>query len=290
MAEISAQVVKELRDKTGAPMMDCKRALADAAGDTAKAVELLRERGLAKAGKRSGKATSEGTIALAQADGAAVLLELGCETDFVAKTPDFQALAGGLAAAALAAGADSPEALLEVPLDGVKASERIATAIGKIGENIVLKRVARLTIPGGGVAGGYIHAGGKLGVVVGVATKARGEGVSALAKDLAMHVAAADPSPVAIDRDGVPRDLLEREAEIFRIQALAEGKPEKIVDRIVEGRLKKYYSEVCLLEQPFVKDADKSVQKLLAEVGQRVGAPLQVTGFVRFRLGETSGD
>ena len=289
MAEISAHVVKDLRDKTGAPMMDCKKALSDANGDQAKAVLLLRERGLAKAVKRAGKETSEGTIALATHAGVGALIELGCETDFVAKTPDFQALASSLASAAVAADATTPDALLAANVGAAKGADAIAAAIAKIGENIQLKRVERLAASGG-VAGGYIHAGGKLGVLVGLATSARGDAVSALAKDLAMHVAAADPSPVAIDKDGVPKSLLDKEAEIFRRQALGEGKPEKIVERIVEGRIKKYYSEVCLLEQPFVKDPDKSVAKLLAEAGGKLGADVRVTAFVRFRLGETAAE
>lgn len=289
MAEISAAVVKDLRDKTGAPMMDCKKALADANGDQARAFELLRERGLAKAAKRAGKETSEGTIALASGDGVAALVELGCETDFVAKTPDFQALATSLAKAAVDTNATTPDAVLAANVGGAKGSEVIANAIGRIGENIQLKRVEKLAAPGG-VTGGYIHAGGKLGVMVGLSTTARGEAVNALAKDIAMHVAAADPSPLAIDRDGVPKAALDREAEIFRKQALGEGKPEKIVERIVEGRIKKYYAEVCLLEQPFVKDPDKSVSKLLAEASSKLGAPVQVTAFVRFRLGETAAE
>jgi elongation factor Ts len=289
VAEISAQVVKDLRDKTGAPMMDCKKALTDSGGDQTKAFELLRERGLAKAAKRSGKETSEGTIALAIGDGVAALIELGCETDFVAKTPDFQGLAASLAKAAIDTQAASPDAVLSAGIGGSKGSDVIAAAIGRIGENIQLKRVEKLSTPGG-VAGGYIHAGGKLGVMIGLATTARGDGVSGLAKDLAMHVAAADPRPVAIERDGVPRDLLDKEAELFRKQALGEGKPEKIVERIVEGRIKKYYAEVCLLEQPFVKDPDKSVSKLLADAAARLGAPIQVTAFVRFRLGEASAE
>jgi elongation factor Ts len=289
VAEISAQVVKDLRDKTGAPMMDCKKALTDAGGDQAKAVALLRERGLAKAVKRAGKETSEGTIALATGSGVGALIELGCETDFVAKTPDFQALAASLAKAAVDANATSPEGVLAANVGGAKGSEVIANAIGKMGENIQLKRVEKLAVSGG-VAGGYIHAGGKLGVMIGLATTARGDGVDGLAKDLAMHVAAADPSPVAIDRDGVPRDLLDKEAEIFKRQALGEGKPEKIVDRIVEGRIKKYYSEICLLEQAFVKDPDKTVSKLLADAGAKLGAPVQVAAFVRFRLGETAAE
>jgi len=289
VAEISAQVVKDLRDKTGAPMMDCKKALTDAHGDQTKAFELLRERGLAKAAKRAGKETSEGTIALATGDGVAALIELGCETDFVAKTPDFQALAASLARAAVAANATTPDALLAANVGSAKGSEVIAAAIGRIGENIQLKRVEQLATPGG-VTGGYIHAGGKLGVMVGLATSARGDAVNALAKDIAMHVAAADPSPLAIDRDGVPKAILDKEAELFRNQALGEGKPEKIVDRIVEGRIKKYYSEVCLLEQAFVKDPDKSVSSLLAEAGGKLGASIRVTAFVRFRLGETAAE
>jgi elongation factor Ts len=290
VAEISAQGVKDLRDKTGAPMMDCKKALTDANGDAERATLLLRERGLAKATKRAGKETSEGTIALAAGDGVAALIELGCETDFVAKTPDFQALASALAKSAAQSGATTPEALLAREVNGAKGVDLITGAISKLGENIQLKRVSRLEVAGGGVAGGYIHAGGKLGVVVGLATSARGEGASALAKDLAMHVAAADPSPLAIDRDGVPKALLDEQTEIFRKQALGEGKPEKIAVRIVEGRIKKYYTEVCLLEQPYVKDPDKSVSQLLAEAGAKLGAPLRVTAFVRFRLGETSGE
>jgi elongation factor Ts len=289
VAEITAAVVKDLRDKTGAPMMDCKRALTDAQGDQARAFELLRERGLAKAAKRAGKETSEGTIALATGDGVAALIELGCETDFVAKTPDFVALAASLATAAVEANATTADAVLAARVGGAKGADAVAAAIGRIGENIQLKRVEKLAVPGG-VAGGYIHAGGKLGVMVGLATSARGEAVNALAKDVAMHVAAADPSPIAIDRDGVPKAALDREAEIFRKQALSEGKPEKIVDRIVEGRIKKYYSEVCLLEQPFVKDPDKAVSRVLAEAGEKLGAPVRVTAFVRFRLGESAAE
>ena len=290
MAEISAQGVKDLRDRTGAPMMDCKRALSDANGDAARAALLLRERGLAKAVKRAGKETSEGTIALASGDGVGALIELGCETDFVAKTPDFQALASSIASAAVASGATTRDAVLSGDVGSAKGSDVIAAAISKMGENIQLKRVERLVIAGGGVVGGYIHAGGKLGVMVGLATSSRDASVSALAKDLAMHVAAADPSPIAIDRDGVPKDLLEKEAAIFRSQALGEGKPEKIVERIVEGRIKKYYGEICLLEQPYVKDPDKTVSKLLADASSKLGAPIRVTAFVRFRLGETTAE
>jgi len=287
MAEISAQAVKALRERTGAGMMECKKALGDSAGDVDRAIELLRERGLAKGAKRAGRATSEGTIALTTAATAAAIVELGCETDFVAKTGDFQGLAGGLARAALAhAGARTPADLLAIGGLG----EQVQAASGKLGENVVLKRCARLAVAGAGRAGGYVHAGGRLGVIVALETQAAGDGLDALAKDVAMHVAAHDPSPVSIDRDGVPEELLAKETEIFRRQAEQEGKPPPVQARIVEGRLKKYFSEVCLLEQAFVKNPDQSVKQLLDEAGKRLGQPVRVTGFVRFRLGESAAE
>jgi elongation factor Ts len=170
--------------------------------------------------------------------------------------------------------------------DGAKLAESVQAAVSRIGENIVLKRSARLSAAGAGRVGGYVHAGGKLGVLVVLETAAAGGSVEALAKDLAMHVAAADPSPVAVDREGVPADLVAREAEIFRRQARQEGKPDKVVERIVEGRIRKLYGEICLLEQPFVKDPDRSVGQLLAEAAEQLGQPVRVTGFVRYRLGE----
>jgi elongation factor Ts len=289
VAEISAAAVKALRDQTGAGMMDCKRVLADAQGDVKRAVELLRERGLAKAGKREGRATSEGVVAIAVAGPTGAMVELGCETDFVARTGDFTGLAEALAGVVAAdAGVDGPEALLSRKLDGEKVEERVKAAIAKLGENVVVKRTARLAVGGPGLVGGYVHAGGKLGVLVGLRTGAGGPAVQALAKDIAMHVAAADPSPVAVDRAGVAADLIESERAIYRKQAQQEGKPEKIWDRIVEGKLNKFLQEVVLLEQPFVKDSDRSVADLLRDVGKQVGADVAVVGFRRFRLGEAS--
>ena len=279
MAEISAKAVKALREQTGAGMMDCKRALAEADGDVEKATQVLRERGLAKAGKREGRATSEGVVAIAQVGSSGGIVELGCETDFVARTDDFQALGATLAGAVAAdASISDPEALLAATIDGNVVSERISQAIAKLGENVVVKRVARLDVDGG-IVGGYVHAGGKLGVLVALSGDAGDR--EAVAKDVAMHVAAADPTPVAVTRDGVSPALLEKEREIYRNQAVAEGKPEKILDRIVEGKLNKYVSEICLVEQPFVKDPDKSVGDLLKQSGD-----LQVTGFHRFKLGQ----
>jgi len=287
VAEITAKAVKALRDRTGAGMMECKRALGEADGDADKAVEVLRERGLAKAVKRSGRATSEGTVAISLGDRVAGIVELGCETDFVAKTADFQALAASLARSLVDdAGIDGREALLDSTVDGEKVSEKISGAIGKMGENILLNRCERIAVEGSGRVGGYVHAGGKLGVVIGLATEASGEALDVLAKDLAMHVAAADPSPVAVDRDGVPQQLIDRERDLFRRQAEQEGKPAKVIDKIVEGRIKKYYGEVCLLEQGFVKDPDKSLKQLLEEVGAQLSSPVGVTCFVRYKLGE----
>ena len=289
MAEITAGAVKALRDQTGAGMMDCKRVLQDADGDIKRAVELLRERGLAKAGKREGRVTSEGVIAIALDGGVGGMVELGCETDFVARTDYFGALADALASLLVAGGSsEGVEALLEGEIEGEKVADRVTAAVAKLGENVVLKRAARLEVEGPGIAGGYVHAGGKLGVLVGLRTSVSGPAVEGLAKDLAMHVAAADPSPLAVDHDGISPELLESERNIYRKQAEQEGKPEKVIDRIVEGKLRKFVAEVCLLEQAFVKDPDRSVGDLLRDVAEEVGAEIDVSGFRRFKLGEAS--
>ena len=288
MAEISAAAVKELRERTGAGMMDCKKALTEANGDAEKAVTLLRERGLAKAAKREGRASNEGVVAIVVAGEAGAIVEIGCETDFVARTDEFQRFAEQLAAVAVQAGTDTAEALGAATLDGESVAQRIAAVAGKLGENVVCKRVARLTVPGG-LVGGYVHAGGKLGVLVALRTTARGAAAEAVAKELSMHVAAADPSPVALERSDVPADLLARERELFAKQAAQTGKPEKVIEKIVEGRINKFYAEICLLEQPFVMNADQSIEQMLAQKGKELGADVAVTGFVRFRLG-TSGE
>ena len=223
MAEISAKDVKTLREQTGAGMMDCKRALADSEGDLKKATDLLRERGLAKAGKREGRATSEGAISIAFAGRAGAMVEVGCETDFVARTDAFGALGDRLArAVAEDAKIASVDALLAASIDGEKAQDRVVAAMAVLGENVVVKRVARLAV-GAGVVGGYVHAGGKLGVLVALSAADAAPALAGLAKDIAMHIAAADPSPVAVSRDGVSKELLASEREIYRKQALASG-------------------------------------------------------------------
>jgi elongation factor Ts len=289
VAEISAQAVKALREQTGAGMMDCKKVLADAAGDVKRAIELLRERGLAKAGKREGRATSEGVIAIATEGARGGIVELGCETDFVARTDDFTRLAAELArTVARDPQASSAAALEQAPIDGEKVSDRITAAIAKLGENIVVKRAAQLTAPAGGLVGGYLHAGGKLGVLVALSTQAKGPALQTLAKDLAMHVAAADPSPVAVDRGGVSKDLLDSERSIYRKQAEQTGKPPAVIEKIVEGRVAKFLSEIVLVEQPFVKDPDRTVGDLLREAAGQLGGPVAVASFQRFKVGGSS--
>jgi elongation factor Ts len=287
VGEISAKSVKDLRDKTGAGMMDCKRAIADADGDVEKAIELLRERGLAKAGKRGGRATSEGAVSIAIDGSVAAMVEVGCETDFVARTDLFVDFGKELAeTAAKDASIDSPDSLLKASIDGETVADKVNAAISRLGENIVVKRVKRLDAGASGVAGGYVHAGGKLGVVVALATEGSGAELETLAKDLAMHVAAADPSPIAVDRSGIDSAFLDSERSIFRNQAIQSGKPEGVVEKIVEGRINKYLSEICLVEQAFVKDPDRTVGDLLRDVGASAGAEIAVNGYQRYKLGE----
>lgn len=264
--------------------MDCKRALTDADGDSERAVELLRERGLAKAGKRAGRATSEGVIGISRSGSVAAIVELGCETDFVARTDEYQAL--GQEIADLVAGdpgLTDVEKTLAAPMGDGNVEARIQAAISKMGENVELKRVARIDV-GKGVTGGYVHAGGKLGVIVGIESPEENDAVEALAKDVAMHVAAADPTPLSVGRDDMPEDVVEQERRVLRAQAEQSGKPEGVIDKMVEGRLRKFFAENCLLEQAFVKDPDKSV----GDVVQAVSSAAAVREFQRFRLGEES--
>jgi elongation factor Ts len=287
VGEISAKSVKNLRDKTGAGMMDCKRAIKDADGDVEKAIELLRERGLAKAGKRGGRATSEGAVSIAIDGSVAAMVEVGCETDFVARTDLFVEFGKQLAeATAKDASIDSTDSLLKASIGGETVADKVNAAISRLGENIVVKRVTRLDAGASGVPGGYVHAGGNLGVVVTLATKGSGAELESLAKDLAMHVAAADPSPIAVDRSGVDSAFLDSERSIYRNQAVQSGKPEGVVEKIVEGRINKYLSDICLVEQAFVKDPDRTIGDLLRDVGAKVGAEIAVNGYQRYKLGE----
>lgn len=280
MAEITASMVMELRNKTGAKMMDAKRALVEADGDMEKATTLLRERGEAEAGKRQHYATAEGVVATTQTGdhSAASLIELNCETDFVAKTDQFQALAAQIAGWLLGTSLTAVDT--ETLPDEAQAA--IKEAISKTGENIQFRRGMRFATDNG-VVESYIHLGGKIGVLVQVDGCAC-EPVRTLAKDIAMQVAAAVPE--YLHREDVPADVVEREMEIYRNQARAEGKKEEFLDRIASGRLEKFYKDNCLLEQLFIKDSDKTIKSLIAELAKMVGKELAVTRFVRFQLGQ----
>jgi elongation factor Ts len=270
-------------------MMDCKRALTDADGDVEKSKQLLRERGLSKAGKRAGKATSEGKVEYLISGGRGTLIELGCETDFVAKTPDFQNLARAVAQAVAAAGSPADvEAALAASLDGSTVADVITAAITRVGENIQLLRVATLDVKG--VINGYIHGLGKLGVLVALETDQTGEASDALARDLAMHVAAHDPTPMAVDRDAISPEIVDKERSFLTKEALDSGKPANVVEKMVEGRLGKFFAANCLLEQGFVKDPDQSVRDILTEASKAVGGDIKVASFVRFKLGEAASE
>ena len=281
---ITPKAVQELREKTGVGMMDCKRALEDAAGDMDEAVKILRKKGIATAEKKSARAASEGLVeAHISADGrTGALLEVNCETDFVAKTDDFK----GLAADACAqVGESSPAdvaALLEQPFakdPAMKVKDFIVVKVSKLGENIQIRRFVRYHGEGAFMAS-YIHAGGKIGVLLECEMPAATDELKAVAKDLCMQIAAA--APRFVRRDEVTPDVLESEKEIYRAQVLAQGKPANIVDKIVEGKMNKYYEEACLLEQAFVKDSTMSVQKHL----DLVAKGLKVVRFTRYVLGE----
>jgi len=282
VAEISATQVKELRDRTGAGMMDCKKALAEAQGDLSRAVDVLRERGLVKARGRAGRATSEGRIEALISDNGRVgaLVELNCETDFVAKTDDFGSLLQDLARA-VAEGAGDANALLAANVGSGTGEERIVAAIAKLGENIQLARVARLEAPANGRIDSYIHAGGKIGALVQVeASEPASPKVASMLHQLCMHVAASVPLSVSLE-DLNPVEV-EKERAVLRAQAEQEGKPPAILEKMLEGRLVKFFKEVVLVEQPLVMDPDKSV----GDVAKAAGA--KVVAFQRFQLGETS--
>ncbi len=291
MAEITAQLVKQLREKTGAGMMECKSALVEAKGDLSEAEVVLRKRGLASAAKKATRSTKQGVIGLLIADGGktGVLVEVNCESDFVARTDDFQSLVSGLAKLIAEASPAGVAGLLALPApEGLgTVEEMIKAKIAKTGENMVVPRFARLAAKG--CAGAYTHPGAQLitmvDVVTGKAETASNPVFAELLHDLAMQVAAADPRFVS--RDEVTSETLDKEKDIQRARALAEGKPEKIVDKVVEGRMSKYYEEVCLLEQPFIKDNAVSITQLLADKGKQLGDTLSVASFLRFKVGET---
>nr|Q3AQ26.1 RecName: Full=Elongation factor Ts; Short=EF-Ts [Chlorobium chlorochromatii CaD3] len=288
MSQISAADVKNLRDITGAGMMDCKKALDETGGDMQQAIDFLRKKGAALAAKRADREAHEGMIQVKLANDCkrGVLLELNCETDFVARGNDFTSFTAALSELALSQCVASAEAMLPLALgaayDGETVDSAMKTMTGKLGEKINLKRLAFFDMPDG-VVEGYIHPGAKLGAIVSLKTD-KPELVGELAKDLAMQIAAA--APIVVDRSGVPADYIAKEAEIYRQQALEQGKKEEFVDKIVTGRLEKYYQDVVLTEQVFIKDDKLKVSAMLDQFRKKNQATLDVVGFVRYQLGE----
>lgn len=289
MTQITASLVKELRERTGAGMMDCKKALAETAGDLEAAIDWLRKKGLAAAAKKAGRATSEGLVGMVVADGRGALVEVNSETDFVARNETFQELVRRISALALEAAGDIEKLRrLRVQETGRTVEEEITQAIAVIGENIQLRRTAFLAVEPGVVAG-YVHAQvapqlGRLGVLVALRSKADPAKLAELGRQLAMHIAATNPQAVSVDR--LDPALVERERSILAEQARASGKPEAIVQKMVEGRLRKFYEDVVLLEQAFVLDPDRRVREVLAAFEKETGEPVEVAGMVRMVLGE----
>lgn len=284
MSQISAKAVKDLRDKTGVGMMDCKKALEETQGDMQKAVEYLRKKGAALAAKRAEREASEGVIEIRIDDAAktGVILEVNCETDFVARGDDFTGFAASLADLALANGIATRDELLAATIGDEKVDDAIKTMTGKLGEKIDVKRIAVLTTETG-VIGSYLHPGAQLAAIIEL-TVASSSDAEELARDMAMQVAAA--APIVVDRSKVPSDYIEKEKEIYRQQALSQGKPEQFVDKIITGRLEKYYQEVALLEQSFIKDSNMKVQGVLDDFSKSHDTEVSVAGFVRYQLGE----
>jgi len=289
MAEVTAALVKELRDKTGAGMMDCKRALGDTEGDIEAAVDWLRKKGLVAAAKKSGRVAAEGLVGVTTRGRAGAAVEVNSETDFVARNELFQTFVRTVGVLALGATGDV-EALKEAPYPGAgrTVADELTELVGRIGENLVLRRAASLEV-GRGVVASYVHNSlapglGRIGVLVALESDAEGDALAGLGRQLAMQVAAA--KPLYIDIAAVPAAALDRERAVLREQAQATAKTEAIVERMVEGRLRKFYEEVVLLEQIFVIDGESRVGKVIETVAKEAGAPIRVAGFVLFALGE----
>lgn len=287
MAEITAALVKELREKSGAGMMDCKQALTESGGDIEAAVDWLRKKGLAAASKKAGRVAAEGLVAVATEGTAGVVVEVNSETDFVARNADFQKFVADVAKAALGVNGDH-EALLAVELGGKPVADRVTDMIATIGENLNLRRAAGLSV-GAGVVSSYVHAAvspglGRIGVLVALESAGDAAKLDALGKQLAMHVAATNPQSVEIS--SLDPAAIERERAVLSEQARSSGKPDDIIAKMVEGRLRKFYEEVVLTEQVFVIDGETKVGKVLQDAAKDVGAPVKIAGFVRFGLGE----
>ncbi len=288
MAEVTAALVKELREKSGAGMMDCKKALTESGGDIEAAVDWLRKKGLAAASKKAGRVAAEGLVAVAGEGTSAVVVEVNSETDFVARNGDFQKFVAGVADAALAVKGDHDSLLAAMPGGGKTVADQITDMIATIGENLNLRRSAGLSV-GSGVVASYVHAAvapglGRIGVLVALESTGDAAKLEALGKQLAMHVAATNPQ--SVDVANLDPTAIERERSVLSEQARASGKPEDIIAKMVEGRLRKFYEEVVLTEQVFVVDGETRVGKVIEAAAKDAGAPIKLVGFVRFGLGE----
>ncbi|ALC16110.1 translation elongation factor Ts (EF-Ts) [Desulfuromonas soudanensis] len=285
MANITASMVSELRAKTGAGMMDCKKALSEADGVMDDAVDVLRKKGLSAAAKKSGRIAAEGLIAAAGEGKCGVIVEVNSETDFVAKNEGFQKFVAGVAAAALKEAPADLEGLKAVPFPGTgrTIADEQTQQITVIGENISVRRFARFEVPAGVVAS-YIHAGGKIGVLVELATPSSSDRVAEVARQIAMHVAAANPQ--YLKREEVSAEVVEKEKEIMRAKAKESGKPDNIIEKILDGQVNKFFGEVCLLEQAYVIDPDLKVAKVVENLAKELGTEIKLTRYARFQLGE----
>jgi elongation factor Ts len=285
--KITAQMVKELRERTGAGMMDCKAALEETGGDMEAGVDLLRKKGLAKAAKKAGRVAAEGLIGLAVDGSKGVLVEVNSETDFVARNDLFQGLVKMIANVALGVGPDV-EKVKAAKVGNITMADAIAETVAKIGENMSLRRASELSV-GNGVIANYVHNSvdeglGKIGVLVALESAAGGDELKRFGRMVAMHVAASNPQ--AVDPSGLDPDVVRREKEVLADKYKAQGKPANVIDKIVESGLKTFYKEVCLLEQPFIHEPDKSVSQAIKEAEGKVGAPIKIGGFLRYALGE----
>ena len=289
MANITASMVKELRDKTGAGMMDCKSALAEVDGDMEAAVDYLRTKGLAKAAKKAGRVASEGLIGVASDGAKGAVVEVNSETDFVARNDKFQEMVSGIAGLALDVDGDvAAISAADYPGSGKSVSDYVTELVATIGENMSLRRGQSLSVSNGVVAS-YVHNQtapglGRIGVLVGLESDGDADKLAALGKQLAMHVAAA--APLALTPDDLDADVVERERTILAEQARESGKPEEIIEKMVDGRMRKFYEESVMMSQAFVIDPDNSVEKAVKNAEGDVGAPIKVAGFVRYALGE----
>ena len=287
MATISATMVRDLREKTGAGMMDCKAALEATAGDEEAAVDWLRKKGIAKAAKKAGRIAADGLIGIALASTKAIVVEVNSETDFVARNDLFQGLVKMIGQVALKVGADL-EAIKTAKAGSITVTEAIADTVAKVGENMTLRRATGLSV-GNGVVASYVHNSvadglGKIGVLVALESQGKADELAELGRKVAMHVAAA--SPLAVDPAGLDPAVVAREQDVLADKFRAQGKPEAMIGKIVESGLKTFYKEVCLLDQSYIHDPAKSVAQAVKDSEGKAGAPIKVVGFARFALGE----